>query len=431
MSVISILRLSRLAHFGENATWFSTTANPSCGIGTTVPLKSPLSGYRPIGMSRIIVYGHCPGAGLTPWQAKHWVHVGYGLEALPLSLPEAVSEIILHYRDTAEPTLPMDIVYVSHLYARIDGWLHQCPANMQAKRYDARLDQWLMHRILGLPLFLLLMYSVFFITIGLGNIVGDALTQSLTLLTSAWHFSQGWAQAIFIEGALQGIMTTLALVPSIGLLFFFLHGLEECGYMARAAFVMDRIMQALGLPGRAFIALMVGFGCNVPAVMATRMLSTWRERVLTALMVPFMSCSARLAIYTVFAQICFPKGAHWVVFLLYLLGMLAAVLTGWLAKFLTVPEKMAALIMELPRYQTISAHALLKRAWQSAVQFMRRAVRIILPVAMLLGAISHLSTEGRYVSDMELSWLALNAKAWVHALLNDSRIIGQRWWRSF
>ncbi|CAK9886559.1 MAG: Fe(2+) transporter FeoB [Candidatus Erwinia impunctatus] len=196
-----------------------------------------------------------------------------------------------------------------------------------------------MNRWLGIPLFLLVMYLMFFLAI---NISGAL--QPMFDLGSAAIFIHGvqWLGAtlhfpvpltLFLaQGIGGGITTVIPLIPQIGMMYLFLSLMEDSGYMARAAFVVDRLMQALGLPGKSFVPLIVGFGCNVPAVMGARTLDAPRERLMTVLMAPFMSCGARLAIFAVFAASFFGQNGSLVVFSLYLLGIIAAILTGLLLK---------------------------------------------------------------------------------------------------
>ena len=168
-------------------------------------------------------------------------------------------------------------------------------------------------------------------------------------------------------------------------MFFLLACLEESGYMARVAFVMDRFMRFLGLPGKAFVPLIVGFGCNVPAVMAARTLDSERDRRLTILMSPFMSCSARLTIYTVFVAAFFPSGGQNIVFSLYLLGIIIAVLTGLLLRKTAFPGKASPLLLELPVYHWPVWQVLLRGTVRKLRVFLWRAGKFILPVCMVLG----------------------------------------------
>jgi ferrous iron transport protein B len=177
-------------------------------------------------------------------------------------------------------------------------------------------------------------------------------------------------------------------------MFFFLSLLEASGYMARAAFVVDKAMRALGLPGKSFVPMIVGFGCNVPAIMAARTLDSERDRLLTVLMSPFMSCSARLAIYAVFVAAFFPVGGQNVVFSLYLIGILMAVLTGFLLRKTLLRGQTSPLILELPAYHKPSLRRLWKDTSLRLRYFILRAGKLIIPVCVILGGLNALTIHG-------------------------------------
>ena len=160
----------------------------------------------------------------------------------------------------------------------------------------------------------------------------------------------GWLIALLADGAGGGVQTVATFIPVIGFMFLFLSILEDSGYMARAAFVMDRLMRLVGLPGKSFVPMLVGFGCNVPAIMATRTLENSRDRLMTIMMNPFMSCGARLPVYALFAAAFFPIGGQNIVFGLYILGILAAILTGLVMKKTLLKGEVSHFIMELPPY---------------------------------------------------------------------------------
>jgi len=196
------------------------------------------------------------------------------------------------------------------------------------RNITAIIDKVVLNRICAIPIFLLVMYALFLFSINLGGVFQDffdigsntIFVQGLSYLFTEWGLPS-WITAIIASGFGKGINTTITFVPIIGAMFLFLAFLEDSGYMVRAAFVMDRLMRALGLPGKAFVPLIVGFGCNVPAVMAARTLENRRDRILTVMMAPFMSCGARLAIFAVFTAAFFPKGGQNIVFALYLIGI--------------------------------------------------------------------------------------------------------------
>ena len=260
------------------------------------------------------------------------------------------------------------------------------------EQFTAKLDRVLLHRFWAFPIFFAVMYALFYVVIGVGCFFQDGLTElgDAVFVEGGSHLLDylGAPKVItawLTNGLGRGISTTISFIPVMGLMFFLLACLEESGYMARVAFVMDRFMRFLGLPGKAFVPLIVGFGCNVPAVMAARTLDSERDRRLTILMSPFMSCSARLTIYTVFVAAFFPSGGQNIVFSLYLLGIIIAVLTGLLLRKTAFPGKASPLLLELPVYHWPVWQVLLRGTVRKLRVFLWRAGKFILPVCMVLG----------------------------------------------
>ncbi|NOU14152.1 MAG: ferrous iron transport protein B, partial [Methylococcaceae bacterium] len=202
-----------------------------------------------------------------------------------------------------------------------------CKLNEVSRHITEKIDSIVLNRFLGIPIFLLVMYAMFMFTINIGSAfvdffdqtVGALLVDGLSQLLTGWHWPE-WLVVLITQGIGGGIQVVATFIPIVGFLFMFLSALEDSGYMARAAFVMDRFMRMIGLPGKSFVPMIVGFGCNVPAIMATRTLENQRERILTNLMNPFMSCGARLPVHALFASAFFPVGGQNLVFGLYLLG---------------------------------------------------------------------------------------------------------------
>lgn len=300
-------------------------------------------------------------------------------------------------------------------------------------RLSALLDRVVLNRWLGLPVFLLVMYLMFFLAINLGGAL-----QPLFDLGSAALFIHGmqWLGAglhfplpltLFLaQGLGGGINTVMPLVPQIGLMYLFLSLMEDSGYMARAAFVVDRLMQALGLPGKSFVPLIVGFGCNVPAVMGARTLDAPRERLMTVLMAPFMSCGARLAIFAVFAAAFFGQRGSLVVFSLYLLGIAAAIFTGLILKHTLLKGEASPFIMELPTWHVPHLKSLLLQAWQRLSSFVLRAGKVIVLVSVFIGALNSFSFSGRPVDSINDSALASVSRA-LTPLLSPMGVHNDNW----
>ncbi len=274
--------------------------------------------------------------------------------------------------------------------------------NTHAKTtWTSRIDNVVLNRFLGLPVFLGVMYFMFFFAINIGGAFQDFFDiGSDTIFVGGFaHLlsSMGaptWLTALLANGVGKGVNTTITFIPVIGAMFLFLAFLEDSGYMARAAFVVDRFMRMLGLPGKSFVPMVVGFGCNVPGVMASRTLENKRDRILTVMMSPFMSCGARLAIYAVFTAAFFPRGGQNVIFTLYIMGIVMAMLTGLLLRKTFLHGEPAPLVMELPAYHVPKIKTLFLHAWQRLRGFVYRAGKLIVPICVLIGAMNALNIDG-------------------------------------
>ncbi|WP_028454095.1 Fe(2+) transporter permease subunit FeoB [Chitinilyticum litopenaei] len=272
-----------------------------------------------------------------------------------------------------------------------------------SRHVTEQIDRVVLNRWLGLPVFLGIMYLMFLATIHVGSAFIDVFDQSFAALLvdevgsllTAWHAPQ-WLVVLLSTGMGGGIQTVATFIPVVGCLYLILSALEDSGYMARAAFVMDRAMRALGLPGKSFVPLLIGFGCNVPAIMATRTLETRRDRILTAMMAPFMSCGARLPVYALFAAAFFPRNGQTIVFILYLIGIAAAVLTAFLLRKSLLPGDGAPLVMELPLYHRPTLGTVLRRSWDRLRDFVVNAGRVIVPMVMVLSILNAVGTDGSF-----------------------------------
>ena len=277
-----------------------------------------------------------------------------------------------------------------------------------------RIDAIVLNRLAGIPIFLTLMYLMFMFTIKLGGAFIDFFDQAAAALfvDGLAHVLQSlgtypWLTTLLAQGMGGGIQIVATFIPIIGFLYLFLSTLEDSGYMARAAFVMDRFMRMIGLPGKSFVPLIVGFGCNVPAIMATRTLEHQRDRLMTIAMAPFMSCGARLPVYVLFAAAFFPSQAQNVVFALYLIGIAAAVLTGLVLKGSLLKGEPTPFIMELPRYHLPTLRGILTHTWDRLRGFVVRAGRIIVPMVLVINFLNAWGVDGTFGhEDTEQSVLA-------------------------
>ena len=268
--------------------------------------------------------------------------------------------------------------------------------------FSNKLDHWMLHPLFGIPIFLGMMYLLFMFAIN----VGSAFIDFFDILAGAifvdypLHFLStfdlpAWLVTI-LGGVGLGIQTVATFIPVIACLFIGLSLLESSGYLARAAFVVDTAMQKIGLPGKAFVPLIVGFGCTVPAVMSARILDNERERITTVMMSPFMSCGARLPVYALFAAAFFPESGQNIVFLLYLIGIAAALCTGLLLKKTILMGGNSINIMELPLYEWPKLSFLLQRVWQRTRSFVFGAGKTIVIVVCILNFFNSLGTDGEF-----------------------------------
>lgn len=269
-----------------------------------------------------------------------------------------------------------------------------------------KLDKLFLNRILGIPLFLIAMYLVFwfavkvgsafidFFDILFGGIFVDGMTELLTKIGAP-----GVVVALLANGIGTGIQTVSTFIPVIFFMFLCLSFLEDSGYMSRAAFVADRFMRFLGLPGKAFVPMIVGFGCSVPALMGTRTLENKRERFLTLFLVPFMSCGARLPVYALFGAAFFGESAGTLVFGIYLTGIVIALIYGLLLRHTIFMGKESTFIMELPPYHLPKVRNLFRHAWLRLKEFVFRAGKVVLIMVTVLGFMGSVGTDGSFGND--------------------------------
>ena len=253
------------------------------------------------------------------------------------------------------------------------------------------IDKFVLNRYLGIPIFLLAMYLTFWITISFGgcfidffnSLSGTIFVDGFRAVLTFMHVPE-IVKIFLADGVGGGIQTVSTFIPTIFFMFFCLAILEDSGYMARAAFVMDSAMRAVGLPGKAFVSMLMGFGCNVPAIMSTRTLESVRDRTLAIVINPFISCGARLPVYAVFAAAFFPSNGGLVIFALYMIGILCAVMTAFLLKNTVLKGEPSTFIMELPPYHKPTLKGILVHTWERLKGFILKAGKVILFVVVIL-----------------------------------------------
>ncbi|XOV87905.1 MAG: ferrous iron transport protein B [Pseudomonadota bacterium] len=304
----------------------------------------------------------------------------------PLAQGETASELIVrrYHRSRALLDGVMEVVPVSHTLTE-------------------RIDNWVLNRWLGVPVFLLMIYLMFTVSVNVGAVFidfFDILFGALFVDGLRWAFELSgapeWLVVLAADGLGGGVQLVATFIPVIGVLFLCLSLLEDSGYLSRAAFVVDRLMASIGLPGTAFVPLIVGFGCNVPAVMASRSLGRDSDRLMTIAMAPFMSCGARLTVYALFAAAFFAGNGANIVFLLYLLGISMAVLTGWMFRRQIFGEEVSPSFQEMPAYHVPVLRNVLLTTWFRLRSFVFRAGKTIVLVVMALSFLNSLSFDGTF-----------------------------------
>lgn len=278
-------------------------------------------------------------------------------------------------------------------YGFIRGALQETynPGEKDKRQLTNAIDTLLTHQWLGFPFLIFFMWLTFQATFSLGNYPMDWIDMGVTALGEwvAGMLPDGPLNDLLVNGIIAGVGGVIVFLPNILILFFFISLMEDTGYMARAAFIMDRLMHKIGLHGKSFIPLLIGFGCNVPAIMATRTLESRRDRIITMLITPFMSCSARLPVYILLVAAFFPKNQGLVLMSIYFIGIGLAVLTALLMKKTLFKNSSMPFVMELPPYRMPTMRNILIHMWEKAGQYLRKMGTIILMASILIWALGY------------------------------------------
>ncbi len=298
----------------------------------------------------------------------------------------------------------IDVTLADAMYGTIHGLSrHVTRSTLSRTSLTERVDRVVLNRIVALPIFFGVMYAVFWFTMYVGGafidffdiLFGTVFVDGLGAVMGALGSPQ-WLVSLVAGGIGSGIQTVATFVPIIFAMFIALSILEDSGYMARAAYVMDRFMRTIGLPGRSFVPIMVGFGCPVPAIMATRTLATPRDRFMTSFMSPFMSCGARLPVYALFAAAFFAGSSGAIVFSLYVAGIIVAILTGFVLKLTLFRGTASHFVMELPPYHAPRVRFVLSQAWTRLAAFVKRAGITITIIVTVLAFLNSIGTDGSF-----------------------------------
>ena len=327
---------------------------------------------------------------------------------------------------------PVDVSHIVHQsyekkiinekYDYIEEIIAECLFNKEEKAaFTDKIDGCLTHPVWGIPIFLGIMALVFFMTFTVGDFLKgyfeaglDWFSGTVLMLLEMIHTS-GWMISLVVDGIIAGVGGILTFLPNIFILFLALAFLEDSGYMARVAYVMNEVMGKVGLSGKAFLPMLLGFGCTVPAVMATRALASERDRRRTILITPFMSCSARLPIYVLFAEMFFPDKALLTAYSLYLIGLLVAILIAFIAHRMDQKGAEDTLLIELPEYKTPNGRTVAIYVWDKVKDYLTKAGTTIFVASIILWFVLNFGPDG-YITDVTQSYAALIGKALVPLL---------------
>ncbi len=293
-----------------------------------------------------------------------------------------------------------------------EGTVHRVGDTIEQKR-SVKIDAVLTHKFFAIPIFLGIMALIFYLTFGLiGKYLSDAFSVGIDwtigkidLALTAYGLNPV-VHSLLIDGVCAGVGSVLSFMPTILVLFFFLALLEDTGYMARVAFVMDTALRKIGLSGKSFVPMLIGFGCSVPAIMSTRTLTSKRDKKMTIFILPFMSCSAKLPVYSLFAAAFFPAHAALVMIFLYILGFVVAILSALLLKNTAFSGKPVPFVLELPAYRMPSIKNMALDIKQKAWDFLRKAFTIILGATIVIWFLRNFDTRLNVVTDAAQSMLA-------------------------
>ena len=337
------------------------------------------------------------------------VRKNYGLEEClqlveqTIHKPASSAHPIYHLRDQAD-----EDAYLAYVHGILTQTLRHSKDDKHQTRLE-RIDRVMTNPWIGFPMMMAILYFVFWCTFTLGAYPQAWIESGVDWLSNVCHaqWPSGWFAGLMIDGVLQGVGAVLSFLPNIIILFFFISLMEDSGYMAREAYLMDKIMHLVGLHGRSFIPMLMGFGCNVPAIMAAKEIHNPKDRTLTMLMVPFMSCSARLPVYMMFVDAFFPRYKALVMMSMYIVGVALSILfalvmkhTPWFRK----PQDDC--VNELPDFVMPRWHHVGEHVWERCKDYLQKITTVILWASIILWALEYFPTH-----ELETSWLAAIGKA--------------------
>ena len=365
-----------------------------------------------------MIEDHAQSIGISPRFAATKLIEGDMSFAEKLELDQNELETIEHNVKEMESERGFDAnaALADMRYAFIESVCEKAVVKCKESREHHRsvkIDSVLTNKYLALPLFLVIMLLIFWLTFGvIGSFLSDLLSlgiDKLTALTDSALTAYGINEVVhslIIDGIFAGIGSVLSFLPIIVVLFFFLSILEDTGYMARVAFVMDKLLRKIGLSGRSFVPMIIGFGCSVPAIMSSRTLSSERDRKMTIMLIPFVSCSAKIPIYAVFSAAFFPRYSAFVMFALYIFGIIMGIITALILNKTAFKGNPVPFVMELPNYRLPSAKSVLLLMWDKAKDFLQKAFTVIFVATVIIWFLGAFDSRLNFVTDSSNSLLA-------------------------
>ena len=303
-------------------------------------------------------------------------------------------------------------------YGFVQGALRECfvRKGVYSRHLTHAIDSVVTHPLLGYPVFLLLMYLMFFCTFHIGQYPMDWIDTFVGWIGSllSEHMADGPLKDLLVDGVIGGVGGVIVFLPNIMILYLFISWMEDSGYMARTAFIMDKIMHRMGLHGKSFIPMIMGFGCNIPAIMSTRTIEDRKSRLITMLIVPLMSCSARLPVYIIIIGAFFPRHSAEVMLALYALGILLSVLLARIFSKFIIKGESSPFVMELPPYRLPSTKSVCRHTWEKGRQYLQKMGTTILAASILIWALSYFPRPQEDMDDeqhMEQSYIGRIGKA--------------------
>lgn len=345
-------------------------------------------------------------------------------EKLSTPLTDKLKNSLSHIRTTANQDPEM--VITEGRYGYVAGIVREVMRRPESDRMQMsqQIDNTLTHHIFGFPIFFLIMWLIFQATFKFGNYPMDWIDRGVVILQGLVYnlVPAGTITDLVADGIIGGVGSVIVFLPNIIILFLGISILEDSGYMARAAFLMDRLMHFLGLHGKSFIPMLMGFGCSVPAIMSTRTLESDRDRILTILLIPFMSCSAKLPVYVLFAGAFFGAAAGNVIFSIYLLGIVMAIIVARVLRRTLLRGESLPFVMELPPYRRPTMKSVVIHVWERAKIYLRKMGGVILIASVILWALGYYPQKSTYSQDFDQQIEQLTSAGSAAAQIEISRL---------